>query len=122
MRQRAPGLGGRVAAVRAFEARHPRHRLDASGHQFGAGNDQQDAGHGARSRRVDGLDVGVRVGRAQEHQMGLAGQGEVVSELAGAFEQGFIFEAKHVFAGAEAGGVLGIGVAGWGGHGGCLVS
>ena len=101
-RQRALGRRGHRLAVGALEGRRQQHRLDAGGHQVGAGVDRHHAGQRARRRGVDGQQLRVRGARAHEAQEGLAGGVDVVGEAALPLHQGRVLDAAHAVAAAEA--------------------
>ena len=69
-------------------------RPDAVGHGVRAGEHREHAGGGARGRRLDAPDVGVRVGRADEARVDLAGDVDVVAVAAVAHEQTRVVLAK----------------------------
>ncbi len=96
------------AAAGALEVPRLRQRLDPGGHQFRAGDDGQHAGQRARRGCVERLDARVRMRRAQENQVRLSGQREVLGELAAAGQQAVVFDAADGLAAAEAGDVGGV--------------
>ena len=80
-----------VGVVDQPAARQPAHlALDVL-----AGDDAHHAGHLRRGRGVDRFESGVRVRRAHEDGVGLAGQGHVVGVLAGAGQEAIVFLASE---------------------------
>ena len=73
--------GGAGRAVRALEDRRQRQRLHASGDQIRARQHDVNARHRHGGRGVDRDDTGVGPIRAEECQMGLAGERNVVREV-----------------------------------------
>jgi hypothetical protein len=72
--------------------------------QIRARHHQQYAGHGFGGGAINRLDVGVWIRRTQKHNVSLAGQAEVVSELAFAHQEQIVFHSAHFFAAAKTGG------------------
>jgi hypothetical protein len=74
------------------------------------------AGHRLGGGSVDRDDPGVRISRAHEARVQLAGRRQVVGELADALEQAFVLDALDGVAAAEARGDVGGKRAGVHGH------
>jgi CO/xanthine dehydrogenase Mo-binding subunit len=72
-----------------------------------AGEHRHHAGHRRRGRAVNGHDACMRVRRAHEHHVQLAGRRHVVGELPLAGEQRRVFDTLHLLAAAEAAGIDG---------------
>jgi hypothetical protein len=68
---------------------------DAVGLEIGAGEDGEDAGPGQGGGRVDRLDAGMRVGRAQDGRVGLPGKIDVIEIATAAGEQSQILLADN---------------------------
>ena len=103
VRQRAPRRRGTGAAIGAFHERAGGNRLDAGGDQFRAGDHRDHAGHRPRSGRIDRHDARMRIGRAQENEVRLALEVDVIGIAASAGHQGAIFQALDGLAAAETG-------------------
>ena len=109
----AHGVGGerlqrchrRRLAVGARERAGRGHRLHAGGDEVGAGVDGDDARHRDGGAGVDRADAGVRVRRAQHHEVQVAGERHVVDVPAGAGDERGVLDAAHRVAAAVAAGV-----------------
>jgi hypothetical protein len=104
-RERLQRCHRRRLAVGARERAGRGHRLHAGGDQVGAGVDGDDARHRDGGAAVDRADAGVRVRRAQHHEVQVAGERHVVDVPAGAGDERGVLDAAHRVAAAVAAGV-----------------
>ena len=100
-RQHRPWRRGERRAVRSLEGQRDAEPPEAGGFEVGAGQHRQHAGDGLGLRRVDRHDARMRMRRAQEDHMGLAGQRDVVGEGTGAAQQRPVLDPPHCLAAAE---------------------
>jgi hypothetical protein len=68
------------------------HRRDAGFDKVGAGDDTKHAGHCECGTGIDACDIGVCVGRADEHGVGLGGQDYVIDIPTAAADEAAILD------------------------------
>ncbi len=104
-RKRMPRRRRRARAIAALEVGRMGNRLDAGVHEIVSGENARDSWHRGRRADVDMRDARVRMGRAHEARVELAGGRQVVGEPPLAAQQRIILDALHRIAAAEAAGL-----------------